>query len=496
MTLSLNNCGSSLENLQEESDHYLVIQSTSEEHLADHFVLSPQVMRWNHHTIIFALREVILYWNHQARNFSLSTKTLLQMILSKYWGKNWRAILCAHPFQGIFYLSAQRNSSESLFSLQSIISLSALFQRRPYQQCSLDHWFSLLPELSLHWSTNSEHFHATKFKKDSAKFQRFCQRMNIRLATQLSSVSQSSFQKRFGLNLSLAWSWISLIKEPSVNIFSWASENQLNDFPWQALALPSLLEKKRHLDFPLIDWESIEFLLREDLLSLYQNQSPHWRVSELIWSVTLENFDVLDIPIRFRTPYSLHSDAPRFETALFQFFYGFDHACENLKKTIIDDLLDRSVSIIGWSLVIAKQFEHVLETLNIFEQEKNHILQDDLFELENKLPHSFERYANFLSFIPENSFSPKFSQYENESLFPAQWNLSGQKRPLHYFAEPYSLSIRESDRLIFLEKTSICWWKKENQALFERDYFILETKRKQRLWVYRENDEWFCQGVY
>lgn len=73
----------------------------------------------------------------------------------------------------------------------------------------------------------------------------------------------------------------------------------------------------------------------------------------------------------------------------------------------------------------------------------------------------------------------------------------GGRRPLWLLREPLGLSreVSSSWRLHGPERIETGWWDGQDAA---RDYFLAETKRGEKLWVFRDrrNRDWFLHGVF
>ena len=89
------------------------------------------------------------------------------------------------------------------------------------------------------------------------------------------------------------------------------------EFPWVNIEAKRPIQRKRNLDFPLLEWEPMEELIKEDLklmLGEFEELETQ-RLVSMTWNVTLDHLRVFPCHLEFRHPHALVEDA-RFKTFL------------------------------------------------------------------------------------------------------------------------------------------------------------------------------------
>ncbi|MCP4237868.1 MAG: hypothetical protein GY770_30590, partial [Aestuariibacter sp.] len=145
------------------------------------------------------------------------------------------------------------------------------------------------------------------------------------------------------------------------NIWAWSKtrSSELQGFPWVALQPTEPVKVERDLEYPLNQWQFVAVLLREDLVRLnarfVQNDQLH--INRMVWCIRLFNHQLVEVALAFRQPYSLHRDAPEFNTALYQARFIYDALIHELQQRDKDLDLPETMPLIAWHIEVCESFE-------------------------------------------------------------------------------------------------------------------------------------------
>jgi len=207
---------------------------------------------------------------------------------------------------------------------------------------------------------------------------------------------------------------------------------------------------------------------------------------------------LISVELHFRHPYSLHRDAPAFDTALYQARYMYEDLMRRLKRRDTDLDLPETMPFISWSVEI-NEFVMLAPALwDLFAREFDAVDYKRVMELQNKLPLAFECYQSDPSYFPEQSFSPAAIGVSNPGNFDLNpWDCSAGNKPLFFYENAQPIENPGRMQRIFLERNSNQWWLGEDALQSLRDYFILKDSRGKASWVFRTRDgAWFKHGEY
>ena len=318
--------------------------------------------------------------------------------------------------------------------------------------------------------------------------QRFIHRVGIDGPFDLPYVNFQAFSRRFETWLAKLWQW------------TLQQDDNLNDFPWIKLEQAELPSVKRDLDYPVNQWQVVEVLLREDLerLNILFVQDKHQHINSMVWQIKLFNQQTVVVELEFRHPYSLHRDAPEFDTALYQAWYIYEALIRDLQARDKDLDLPETMPLTAWQIEIGEYFDLPPLIWDLFAQQVNELVQDDIFNLQNKLPVNIECYEVEHSFIPENSFVES-SQHDDKAddFDSVLWRSQSLQRPLFSYPSAQPVELADNSRFTFLERCANLWWQADDTQATNRDYYVMEDNRGRASWIYRDFEgRWFKQGEY
>lgn len=460
------------------------------------FCLTPHVMQWSEQVYLLDLHSCMSYWNQQAGRLDTDLSELYKKILQSVFGDNCRAVFCEHPWQGLFYLYyLVANGAPGVYSLNS------LFNKKAYKKLPWEYWFAALRELGGHLeSINARSFRASRFNVKIAQMQRFVQHMQLPGPWALSEAEVSAIKRRYSGWTGEAWGWTWLSGGGRKSRRSSCSHSVMADFPWRALKFRQSISVKRHLDYPLSQWDALEPLLREDLARLcgLGGWSSQDRISSLHWRINLFNLQQMDVHISFRHPCSLHRQAPDFKTALYQAYYAYTDMMQALIDRDQDLDLPAEMPFVSWQLEISHILRMPQIIQDMFDMEKSAGCYERILDLQNCLPNAIEHYAIRPDFVSDQLFEhADIGAARHYDFSLQQWADVDLQRPLFYYTQPLILEKKQCAGARFIERTACNWWRSENSKDLVRDYFILENTQGQYIWVYRNSaGEWYQHGIY
>ncbi len=448
------------------------------------FALSPAAMQWTDNIVLNRVKDCEAFWLVQKNILGCDYETLFQPVLLHHFGEDFIAVFGLHPWQCLLYLSYQhQQQSRGIYFLQSRLN------RNIYQSLDWQAWFTNQSQLTIHLETiRAKGFNRSKFHSRQARLQRFIHRVGIDGPFELPQVNYQAFSRRFETWLAKLWQW------------TLQQDDALNDFPWINLEQAILPSVKRDLEYPVNQWQVVEVLLREDLERLntlfVQDKLQH--INSMVWQIKLFNQQTVVVELEFRHPYSLHRDAPGFDTALYQARYIYEALIRDLQSRDKDLDLPETMPLIAWQIVIGEYFDLPPLIWDLFAQQSNELIQDDIFNLQNKLPVNIECYDVELSFIPENSFVESSQSDNQDSDFDrALWRSQSLQRPLFSYSSAQPVELPDNSRFTFLERCTNLWWQADDTGATNRDYYVMEDIRGRASWIYRDYDgQWFKQGEY
>ena len=448
------------------------------------FVLSPAAMRWGGEIGLSRLEDCRLFWLSQKKKLRCKLSDLFEPLLRHHCGENYLAVFADHPWQCLLYLYYQiRRNGRGLYLLQSRLDQN-IFK-------SLDWacWFAAQEALPDHWlALKAKGFNPDAFHARQAQLQRFIARIGVSCPAEMKQADANAMTRRFGKWLGLTWRW------------SFTDSKALQGFPWLPFEGKRTPCVSRDLEYPVNQWAYIEVLLREDFSRLGE-QFRHddcEHINRMNWEITLFNYQVMNVELSFRHPYSLHRDLPDCATALYQARYIYDDMMRRLSSREHDLDLPESMPFIGWRVSVCERIRLAPQLWDLFARELEQIDYRQILALQNKLPLAFESYRTDASFYPETSFCrTPLGTAPAHDFDTLQWSSSAANKPLFCYPEARPIDIPSRMQKVFLERNSEQWWLGEGSLKTLRDYFMLQDHRGRRSWAYRDSQgRWFKQGEF
>ena len=448
------------------------------------FVLSPTVMQWSEQIVICRVDHCRQFWLAQQQRCACTLGQLFERVLAHHYGNDYIAVFANHPWQCLVYLAYQvRQKSRGICFLQSRLN------RNIFKSLGWDCWFAPQQVLAIHLeTTGAKRFNADSFRARQSQLRRFINRIGLAGPFALQQAHHHAITRRFEGWLGKVWRW------------TFDNSTELHGFPWLALGQPVRPAVKRDLEYPVNQWPYIEVLLREDFERLCEqfNRDDSEHINRMLWQITLFNYQVIDVELSFRHPYSLHREIPDFKTALYQAWYVYAELIGKLQARDKDLDLPESMPFIGWRVEVCERIHLPPILWDLFANEDGDINHQNLFDLQNKLSIPIESYRSQANFYPEQSFQKTPIGGVAESSYDEyQWSVSSSQRPLFYYQAADEIEVPAARQRFFLERCSSQWWLHDDPQSQIKDYFVLRDSRGRASWVYRNYDgRWFRQGEY
>ena len=448
------------------------------------FVLSPTVMQWSEQILICKLNDCEQFWLAQQQKLACNLEQLFERVLAHHFTNGYLAVFASHPWQCLVYLAYQKSlQARGAYFLQSRLN------RNIFKSLEWEFWFAPQDDLVAHFeSVGVKRFKADSFRTRQAQLKRFIDRIGLAGPFELKQANYHAITRRFEGWLGKVWRW------------TFATTSDLLGFPWVALDQSVRPAISRDLEYPLNQWRHIEVLLREDFGRLCEQFDAHdnEHINSMLWQITLFNYQVIDVELSFRHPYSLHCDAPEFKTALYQAWYVYDDTMRQLQQRDKDLDLPEFMPFAGWKVEVCERIYLPLVLWDLFGNDEAEVNTRSLHDLQNKLLIAIESYRVQASFYPEQSFAAvPIGGVREYAYDDYQWSACSTYRPLFYYQQQSEIEVPDSRQRLFLERCSSQWWLQGTQASQIKDYFLLRDNRGRASWVYRNFDgRWFKHGEY
>ncbi len=466
----------------DEFPAYVAIYSTSGSHHA--FTLSPAAMRWSDNIVLNRLKDCEAFWITQKNKSQCDYAALFEPILQYYFGDDFIAVFACHPWQCLLYMAYQLQQQA-----QGICFLQSRLNQNIYRSLGWQCWFANQSVLAGHLDDiHARGFNASQFRARQVRLKRFINRIGVAGPFEMNQVDYQAFSRRFEIWLANIWAW------------SKTRSSELQGFPWVALRPTEPVMVERDLEYPLNQWQFVAVLLREDLKRLNESfvQNDQLHINRLVWCIRLFNHQLVEVALTFRQPYSLHRDAPEFNTALYQARFIYDALIRELQQRDKDLDLPETMPLIAWHIEVCESFELPPMIWDLFVDHNVDVVNEALLSLQNKLPVSIDCYGFEPSFCPEQSFSElsictKYEAQPGDRL----WTSYSKQRPLFCYPSVQSLKMFDNCQFDLLERCADDWWRQEDTRGVNRDYYLHKDQLGRASWVYRDsNGGWFKQGEY
>jgi len=451
---------------------------------ANPFVLSPTVMLWSAQIVICRVSHCEQFWLAQQLKCACTLEQLFDRVLGHHYGNNYIAVFANHPWQCLVYLAYQmRQESQGIYFLQSRLN------RNIFKSLDWEHWFAPQQVLASHLeAAGVKRFNADSFRARQSQLRRFINRIGLAGPFALQQADHHAISRRFEGWLGKIWHW------------TFDDPLELDGFPWLAPEQPIQPTVSRDLEYPVNQWPYIEVLLREDFERLCEqfNRDDNEHINRMLWQITLFNYQVIDVELSFRHPYSLHREIPDFKTVLYQAWYVYTDLIGQLQQRDKDLDLPDTMPFIGWRVEVCERIQLPPMLWDLFASGDADINHRSLFDLQNKLSVPIESYRSQTDFYPEHSFQAMpIGGVAETSHDEYQWSASSSLRPLFYYQAVDEIEEPAFAQRFFLERCSSQWWLHDDPQDQTRDYFVLKDGRGKASWVYRSYDgRWYRQGEY
>lgn len=476
---------------RQRSPRFLVLHCAQPNQDEDIFCLTPRVMCWDEQIYLLDLNSCSAYWQQQAERARLPVLQLYERIIDSLFGDTVSAVFCDHPWPGLCLLDHLLRCGDSGYH-----DLSSHFNRHRYLGLDWAAWFNVLAVLGGHLEVlGVPGFRASTLRSKSAQLQRFIQRLDLHGPEDLADAEVAAVSRRYSGWIGEAWGWTFMHSDALSR-----TRFETSRFPWRPLQSRAPIQVKRHLDYPVSQWEVVEPLLQEDFTRLCQQRGwqPGDRINLIEWQITLFNMKQMRVAIGFRHPYALHHGAPHFKAALYQAYYAYSDMMQRLMQRDTDLDLPEEMPFISWQLSIGPRLRIPQKVLDLFADELPDAAQQQILDLQNCLPRHIEHYAIHPDFMPEQLFDEQPIGVAGEYDFSLQqWQQGLLQRPLFYYPQPLPIAAPSQHRLRFIERTADNWWRSGDTHDAQRDYFLLRNEQGEWCWVFRNrHGEWYRHGLY
>ncbi len=475
--------------------------------------LTPRFMLWqpaageNHAIWLLDLRPVWPYWCQQAgispiknqMNHQERLHSFLRQAVAALGGEGAVAVMDVNPWRALMGMEVMRERG-----LQGFVSADNPIGRNLVSEASWDIWFRLAGEVAVHWfGCGRERFNLQVFRGQARQMAQGMERLGIQKPTALTGMAAMAIRRRYGAALHDLWLWTAHAHE----------HDELGScgFPWVLWHQQESVQVKRHLDMPLLEWEHIESVLRDDVdrLCTLLNKQGVGRVLSLEWRVVFLDLSCLVIPIRFRHPHDLPAESPHHRTALLQACYAFEDAISAAMGAAIDfGVYEKAIG--SWDLLVTEKITLPPVMRDLFGAIMD-AGDDRLQELENRLPIPLKAYEITNNWIPEegyclvDSLSSSSTMAEQKSLGEitrASFHALGRQRPLFVYPKPRACPqpINQSRTWTFRERIMDKWWRSgsaSSQGSTQRDYYVMRDQEQRAVWVFKDGTgKWYVHGMY
>lgn len=462
------------------------LQQTPQSDVVQSF--SSKVMQWSELQWLWDLRLFLNYWQRQARQENLDVATILRRLVHRLWGESdnanvvtmqqpFRAVLCAHPWQGLVLLEHMRQRS-----LSGWLSAYSEFGQQCTQQITWDAFWKASERVVQHWlRLETKGLCQQGFASERERCQRAMERLGIKTPAAFLRLPTSGVERRFGKRCRLLAEWF------------FSKNFQAETFPWEDWQPPAPPTVKRHCDFAMQTWDQMAPLLALDFERLSQ-QAGRVGVKTIYWDMVLENCEIIRVPILFTYPHIMQQESESHPTALAQAGYQFERLQQREQPAVVDDGV-APLSIVSWQLVLTESIVLQPRMVGLFQDHTEGGDEERFYQLANQLPVSLWRFNYQEDWYPEDSYTDWNDTALSDQRLPSYVAL-GEQRPLFMYKRPQPLAAG-AERWQLLESTVRKWWLKPDNQDLERRYYRVQTRQGQALWVYCDGpQQWFCHGVF
>ena len=500
---------------------YLAISSSQPDFKPES--LTPRFMLWRPGIWLLDLGPVWAYWCHQAGSHDLhdhhdlnGLHGFLRQAISALAGQGVVAVLDANPWRALLGMEVMCERG-----LDGFVSAQNALGRNLVNEASWDIWFRLADEVAAHWfGTRRERFNLQVFRRQARQMALGMERLGIRKPADLGGIPALAIRRRYGAPLHDLWLWSheapSAPGAPGAPRIPSIDDGSPAGFPWVLWRQEQAIQVKRHLDTPLLEWEHMEIVLREDVdrLCALLNKQGAGRILSLEWRVVFLDLSCLVIPIRFRHPHDLPAEFPHYRTALLQACYAFEDAIPAAMGAAVDlGVYEKAIG--SWDLMVTEKINLPPVMRDLFgsvraaneaeaTDDAEGVAKYRLQQLENRLSVPLSAYEVTANWIPEEGYKnvqknmqPNVEPYTRPSL-----RALGLRRPLFVYPKPRSSPqpANQSRAWVFCERIMDKWWRSgsaSGQESTQRDYYMMRDQEQRAVWVFKDGaGKWYVHGMY
>jgi hypothetical protein len=419
------------------------------------------------------------------------------------------AFIDLNPWRALLGLSVMRERG-----LWGMISGHHVLGRNLPLESSWGIWFRYAEQVGEIWfSSRRERFNLQVFRRQMRQMEEAVMRLGIRNPADLTGMGALAIRRRYGAALHDLWL---LTVEDHKKEATGIQQMESPQFPWKSWQREGWTGVRRHMDAPLMEWDGIESLLREDmdrLCALLSKQGGE-RVLSLEWRVVFLDMSSLSIPVRFRHPHDLPAESPHHRTALLQACYAYFDAI----PAAMSDAVDHGVyekAIGSWELTVTEKIHWSPVMRDLFgecvgsdpemhdEVDENRwrkMLQHKMQTMENRLPVQLDSYEVNSNWIPGEGYLVGFSDQDAQDQSSSMTSILevSKKRPMFLFSRPrpWVQSPNRSSVWEFCERVMEKWWSGGGR-FSQRDYYRLQDDDQKSMWVFKDTaGKWYIHGVY
>ena len=300
--------------------------------------LTPHLMSWDEDTWLMDLSACMPYWQLLARQRSVDVSELLREAVQERVGDTeYLAVLAEHPWQAVLLLTYLRERQ-----LTGFVDRSQSFGSGLYRDISWQSWWHVALKCGEFAEQNrTKRFKLDQLKRHLKQLQAAVENLGTTCPWEMQTVGAQAMRRRYGSFVTQLWDWTF----PEAN-----HRIPHTGFPWVSYKFPEDIVVKRWLDEPVYQWDQLRLGLLDDLdrLCALESFSERQKLVCLEWRLTLHDASTLSIPIRFRHPHSLHSEAKAHGTALLQANYAFEDVMQAKQKECLEETDSYAPPIVGW----------------------------------------------------------------------------------------------------------------------------------------------------
>jgi hypothetical protein len=462
--------------------------------------LGSEIMRWDQNIYLIDVTHVMAFWQKIARERKLSVTALWREILLDQFAQlehpsvpkviflapAFRASFATHPWKSLLMLSVMQERK-----ILGLTSFHSPYGTQIFNSVSWQKWWQCVDRLIaiVGKPVPAETMWRRRLKTAMRK-------LNLDRPLSASMIPHEGIRRRYGKMLASIWQWT----------FSETGEGEA--FPWRPWQVVSLPHIHRNLNDPLSEWAPmIPFLCKDlDSLSARLTGENGQRCTRLVWRLTLEDLETIEVGVSFRHPHDFQKDQGSHTTVIYQLELQFSQASRqrfSQDQRVSGD--DDIYPVIAWDLEIAEIISLSPTTFDLFGDMESERQENNLQTLVNQLEVALSRFSLRSDFWPENSFQNHLDPSDAIDHNKPSLVAAARARPLYLFKSPRELSICANGKpqaagQQLSEIISPKWWRTttgHSSDGGERCYYTMTTSKGEALWAFRDaHGRWFWHGIF